>query len=194
MLGRLLKRRQDDTRVPPGQSVTTGFPILTYGPTPRIAKEALELEVSGLAEPAMFTFSDLQALPTTSIRRDFHCVTRWSKLDVAWTGVRTVDLMEILTLHEGASHVMMHCYGGYTTNLGLDDFLGQDCLLAYRLEGDDIPTDHGGPLRLIVPHLYAWKSAKWLSGLEFVGANEPGFWERNGYHMRGDPFAEERFS
>lgn len=180
--------------MPPGQSVTTGFPVLTYGPTPRLTREQVELTVTGAAEPRTFSFEDLLALPSGHVRRDFHCVTHWSKLDVGWTGVRTTELMRHVDLHDDADHVMVHCYGGYTTNLRLDDFLGEDCVLAYELEDAAIPVEHGGPLRLIVPHLYGWKSAKWLSSLEFLTANEPGFWERNGYHMRGDPFAEERYS
>ena len=180
-------------RVPPGQSVTQGFPVLTYGPTPRVQADTVELRIGGLAEARTFSWNELMALPQTTIRRDFHCVTHWSKLDVGWTGIRTTDLMEHVRLEDGATHVMLHAYGGYTTNLALDDFLAQDCLLAHALEGEPIPVEHGGPLRALVPHLYAWKSAKWLSGLEFLSANAPGFWERNGYHMRGDPFAEERY-
>ncbi|MEJ2666447.1 MAG: sulfite oxidase-like oxidoreductase [Deinococcales bacterium] len=185
--------KTDDARVPPGQSLARGFPVLTYGPTPRIAKERVELRVSGLATPRTFDWEALLALPQTSVRRDFHCVTHWSKLDVGWTGVLTTDLVRALDVAAAASHVMLRCYGGYTTNLSLEDFLAQGCLIAHRLEGEDIPAEHGGPLRAVIPHLYAWKSAKWLAELHFMRENEPGFWERNGYHMRGDPFAEERF-
>ena len=133
-------------------------------------------------------------LPQTTQTRDFHCVTHWSKLDVTWTGILVTDLMKVLEPDPKATHVMFHCYGGYTTNLALDDFTRNDCMLAHTLEGEDIPVDHGGPLRTLIPHLYAWKSAKWLNGIEFMNENRPGFWERNGYHMRGDPWKEERYS
>ena len=180
-------------RVPPGQNPTSGFPVLTYGPTPRIGEAELELRVFGLARPKRFRWDDLRTLPRTTLIRDFHCVTGWSRLDVCWTGVLTRDLLGRLEPRSEANHVMLHSYGGYTTNLTLDDFAADGCLLAYRLEGETIPVAHGGPLRAIIPHLYAWKSAKWLSGIEFMAADRPGFWERNGYHMRGDPFAEERY-
>jgi DMSO/TMAO reductase YedYZ molybdopterin-dependent catalytic subunit len=193
MLGKFFKKAPDDPRVPPGQSVTERFPVMTYGPTPRVAPEDVRLRIFGLAEQKTFTWDDLLALPQTTITRDFHCVTHWSKLDVSWTGVPTRDLMKEITLLDGATHVMCHCYGGYTTNLALEDFLADDCLLAHRLGEGPIPVEHGGPLRTVVPHLYAWKSAKWLSGLEFLAGDRPGFWERNGYHMRGDPFEEERY-
>ena len=185
--------RTDASRLPPGQSLTQGFPVLTYGPTPRLSPEQVELRVSGLAESRTLGWDDLMAMPQCSVRRDFHCVTRWSKFDVGWTGVRTTELVERLELEPSAAYVMVRCYGGYTTNLTLEDFLAEDCILAHRLEGEAIPVEHGGPLRLVVPHLYAWKSAKWVSELHFMDADAPGFWERNGYHMRGDPFAEERF-
>lgn len=192
-LGRV-KKPPNATRVPPGQSLTREFPVLTYGPTPRLDKERLELRVSGLATPRTFGWTALLALPQTSVRRDFHCVTHWSKLDVGWSGVLTTDLISALEVDRGATHVMLRCYGGYTTNLALEDFLADGCLIAQKLEGEDIPAEHGGPLRAVIPHLYAWKSAKWLSELHFMSRNEPGFWERNGYHMRGDPFAEQRFA
>ena len=194
MLRRLLAKPPADTeRLPPGQSLTRGFPVLTYGPTPRLTKQSAELVISGLAAARTFTWDELMALPQSDVRRDFHCVTHWSKFDVGWTGVRTTELVRHLDVDPAATHVMLRCYGGYSTNLTLEDFLAEDCLLAHKLEGEDIPDEHGGPLRAIVPHLYAWKSAKWLHELHFMDQNVPGFWERNGYHMRGDPFAEERF-
>ena len=190
---RLFSKRPGGERLPPGQSVVRGFPVLTYGPTPRLTPQDATLTISGLANARSFGWDELMALPQTDVRRDFHCVTRWSKYDVGWTGILTRDLMERLEVDTAATHVMLRCYGGYSTNLRLEDFLADGCLLAHRLEGEDIPVEHGGPLRAIVPHLYAWKSAKWVSELEFMDQNVPGFWERNGYHMRGDPFAEERF-
>lgn len=193
MIGKFFRKEPDNPKVPSGQSVTERFPVLTYGPTPRVAKEDVKLEISGLATPRTFTWDDLLALPQTTLTRDFHCVTHWSKLDVSWTGVLTTELIERLDVSDEATHIMFHCYGGYTTNLAMADFLADGCMLAHTLEGHDIPIDHGGPLRSLIPHLYAWKSAKWLSGIEFMAGDRPGFWERNGYHMRGDPWKEERY-
>ncbi len=194
MIGKFFKKDPNNPRVPPGQSVTEGFPVLTYGPTPRVEPQDLEVRVFGLVEEKTLSWQDLMALPQTTLTKDFHCVTHWSKLDVTWTGVLTADLMAHLDPHENATHVMFHCYGGYTTNLSLEDFLAEGCMVVHTLEGEPIPVEHGGPLRTLIPHLYAWKSAKWLSGLEFMHGDRPGFWERNGYHMRGEPFAEERYS
>ena len=193
MIGNFFRKEPDNPRVPPGQSLTERFPVLTYGPTPRVEAKDLKLRVFGLAEERVFGWDELLALPQTTLTRDFHCVTHWSKLDVTWTGVLTTELMKHLKVQDDASHVMFHCYGGYTTNLALEDFLADGCMLAHRLGETPIPTEHGGPLRALVPHLYAWKSAKWLNGLEFMRGDRPGFWERNGYHMRGDPFEEERY-
>ena len=194
MIGKFFKKDPDNPRVPPGQSVTEGFPVLTYGPTPRVEPQDVEVRAFGLVEEKTFSWQDLLALPQTTLTRDFHCVTHWSKLDVTWTGVLTTDLMAQLKGFENATHIMFHCYGGYTTNLALEDFLAEGCMVVHTLEGEPIPVEHGGPLRTLIPHLYAWKSAKWLSGIEFMHGDKPGFWERNGYHMRGEPFAEERYS
>ncbi len=194
MLGTFFRKESSNPKLPPGQALTERFPVLTYGPTPRVAKEAFELRVFGLAKERLFDWEALMALPRTTQTRDFHCVTHWSKLDVTWTGVLTSELMTALEVEDEASHVMLHCYGGYTTNLELEDFLVEDGMIAYLLEGEDIPVNHGGPLRALIPHLYAWKSAKWLSGIEFMAGDRPGFWERNDYHNRGEPWAEERYS
>lgn len=193
MLPQLFRKRRAEARLPPGQGLTRRFPVLTYGPTPHLEPEQVRLRVSGLAEAATFEWNDVMALPRTEVRRDFHCVTQWTKLDVGWAGVLTRDLLEAVELHPAASHVMLRCYGGYTTNLSLEDFQADGCLLAYALEGEPIPADHGGPLRAVIPHLYAWKSAKWVHELHFMDQNVPGFWERNGYHLRGDPFLEQRY-
>jgi DMSO/TMAO reductase YedYZ molybdopterin-dependent catalytic subunit len=193
MLGNIFKKDPNNPKVPPGQSVTERFPVLTYGPTPRLEASDVTLTISGLATPRTFSWDDLMALPQTTMTKDFHCVTRWSKLDVTWTGVLTKDLMAVLEVEDTATHIMFRCYGGYTTNLAMADFLAEGCMLAHTLEKDPIPAEHGGPLRAIIPHLYAWKSAKSLSGIEFMDQNNPGFWEKNGYHMRGEPFAEERY-
>ena len=194
MLGNLFRKDPNNPKVPPNQSVTEKFPVLTYGPTPRVNKEDVELRIFGLAEEKVFKWQDLLALPQTTLTKDFHCVTHWSKLEVTWTGVLTTELMKHISVKPEATHIMFHCYGGYTTNLSMADFLAEGCSIVHTLEGQDIPVDHGGPLRSLIPHLYAWKSAKWLNGIEFMSGDKPGFWERNGYHMRGEPFAEERYS
>ena len=133
-------------------------------------------------------------LPQQEFTADFHCVTRWSKLDVTWTGVKITDLFNTLEIDPKATHVLQHCYGGYTTNLSLEDFARPENFLAHTLNGEPLPADHGGLLRSVVPHLYAWKSAKWINGIEFLDHDEEGFWERNGYHMRGEPWAEQRYA
>ena len=181
-------------RVPPGQHLAQGFPVLTYGDTPSIAQKDWELKVWGLAKPITLTWADVQAMPQRHFTADFHCVTTWSKLDVEWTGVTVPDFMQHLEIDPAAIHVMQHSYGGYTTNLALDDFNRAENFFAHTLFGEPLPPQHGGPMRLVVPHLYAWKSAKWISGLEFLDHEVPGFWERNGYHYRGEPWAEERYN
>ncbi len=181
-------------RVPPGQHLAKGFPVLTYGPTPAVTQAEWQLKFSGLVTPKTLSWDDLMALPQHQFTADFHCVTTWSKLDVTWTGVKVTDLLATVEVDDQAAHVMAHCYGGYTTNLAMADFARPENFLAHTLEGQPLPAEHGGPLRLVVPHLYAWKSAKWLSGLEFFAEPVLGFWERNGYHRRGEPWAEERYS
>ena len=174
--------------------VLKSFPVLAYGPTPEVTQDDWQLTLSGLVTPKTLTWADLMDLPQQQFTADFHCVTTWSKLDVTWTGVKITDLLATVDVDPKAVHVMAHCYGGYTTNVAMEDFVRPENFLAHTLEGDPLPADHGGPLRLVVPHLYAWKSAKWLNGLEFLAEPAPGFWERNGYHMRGEPWAEERYS
>ena len=201
MLGRFFKKPEDDMggRVPPGQTLTARFPVLTYGPVPRYKKEDITVRVWGLAEEQTFTWIDLQKMKQETLTYDIHCVTHWSKLDTTWTGVGVPELMSHITLKPGATHVMIHSVGGYTTNLSLEDFVREQNLLAYEFGNTPdsvaaLETEHGGPMRLVVPHLYFWKSAKWMNGLEFLSADEAGFWEKNGYHMHGDPFKDERYS
>jgi DMSO/TMAO reductase YedYZ molybdopterin-dependent catalytic subunit len=181
-------------RVPPGQNLATGFPVLTYGDVPEIHTPDWQLQVWGLATPTTFSLENILAMPQSEFTADFHCVTTWSKLDVQWTGVRVTDFLNQVELSESASHVMVHCYGGYTTNLTLDDFARPENFFAHTLFGEPLPAERGGPLRLVVPHLYAWKSAKWVNGLEFLDHMELGFWEQRGYHHRGDPWTKQRYS
>lgn len=181
-------------RVPPGQHLATGFPVLTYGDTPSVGLSTWQFKVWGLAQPVTITWDEFMAMPQSNFTADFHCVTTWSKLDVQWTGVKVTDFMQHIEVDPRAQHVMEHCYGGYTTNIALSDFLREENFFAHTLHGEALPAEHGGPLRLVVPHLYAWKSAKWINGLEFLEQMQLGFWERNGYHHRGDPWARERYS
>ncbi|HEY9888670.1 MAG TPA: sulfite oxidase-like oxidoreductase [Candidatus Obscuribacterales bacterium] len=181
-------------RVPPGQHLAKGFPVLTYGDTPHISPTDWKLKTWGQAERKTYTWEDMMALPQTDFTADFHCVTTWSKLDVSWQGIAVPDFLATLKVESTATHVMLHCFGDYTTNLALADFNRPENFFAHTLYGEPLPADHGGPMRLVVPHLYAWKSAKWISGIEFLSQENLGFWERNGYHHRGEPFAEERYS
>ena len=192
------KRSED--RVPPGQYVTEKWPVLTYGATPAVSPKQYQLRIFGqVAKEVVLDWQRLTSLPTVTVDADFHCVTRFSMLDNRWQGFSTRALLEALvddgvTVGSEATHVMAHCYGGYTTNMPLEDFLSEHALFATHRNDEPIDTDHGGPLRLIVPHLYAWKSAKWINGIELLTADERGFWEENGYHTYGDPWSEQRFS
>lgn len=187
--------RTGDERVPPGQYVTDKWPVLTYGDTPEIEPERWSVLLFGrVAEEMTLTWEQFQALPRVRVTADFHCVTRFSTLDNAWEGVSTRELLRHVRPDPEASHVMVHCYGGYTTNLPLEDFLSEHALLVDRHNGLPLAVDHGGPVRLVVPHLYAWKSAKWVNGIELLDGDQRGFWERSGYHTYGDPWREERFS
>lgn len=182
-------------RVPPGQFVTQGFPVLTYGETVRYSSlDGWDLRIFGLAKEAQFSWEKLLALPSKTQTVNIHCVTRWSKLDTTWTGVPWREFLRHIEVDPRATHVMAHCDHNYTTNIALDVLDDDDTMLAYLYEGKPIEPDHGYPLRLLVPKKYFWKSAKWLRGLEFIHGDRPGFWERYGYHMQGDPWLEERFS
>ncbi|MBD1935496.1 MULTISPECIES: sulfite oxidase-like oxidoreductase [Cyanophyceae] len=196
MLGKFFKKPEspDSDRTPPGQYLTKGFPVLTYGNTPRVNADTWQFRVWGLAKEKTFSWADFMAMPQHDFTADFHCVTRWSKLDVQWTGVKVTDFMKLVEVDPKAAYIMEHCYGGYTTNISMDDFVREENFFAHTLFGEPLPAEHGGPMRLVVPHIYAWKSAKWINGLEFLSQEELGFWERNGYHRRGEPWAEERYS
>ncbi len=183
----------DPVRLPPGQSPTEKFPVLTIGATPRLDTATWSFSVHGLvAAPFALRWEELLALPRTALTTDLHCVTRWSKFDTSWVGVRVRDLLERAAPLPSASHVLVHAHGGYTTNLPLEALMGDDVLVAHTFDGRPLERDHGGPARLLVPRRYLWKSAKWVSALELLDHDEPGLWERNGYHNDGDPWAEER--
>lgn len=186
-----------DQRIPPGQSRTRKWPVLDASGPPRIDLATWKLRIFGLVrQPIELTWNEFLALPRVKVFSDFHCVTRWSRLGNVWEGVSTRALLELAggPLDE-ARFALAHGYDrGFTTNLPLQDFLSEDALIATTHDGDPISTDHGGPARLIVPLLYAWKSAKWISGIELLPADRAGFWESNGYHMRGDPWSEERYN
>lgn len=182
-------------RLPPGQTLTDKFPVLSYGPTPRFDRAKWDFRVVGLVEPQLrFNYEEFHALPRSHQVSDFHCVTTWSRFDNAWEGVKVRDLMRLVTLAPQVRFVIVHCDGGYTTNLPLDEFLDDDVILAHRHDGRDLEPDHGWPLRLVVPKLYAWKSAKWVRALEFSDQDRRGFWEVRGYHNHADPWREERYS
>jgi len=191
------KRRRSGPpdRVPPGQYVTNDFPVLSAGPTPRIplGKWRFTLEQLG-REEVTWTWEEFMQLPAQEIVADVHCVTKWSKLDTRWTGVSVDILLEHLALDPRMLYVMAYSYGGYTTNIPLVEVINGQAFVAYAYNGEPIPPEHGGPARLVVPHLYFWKSAKWLHGLRLMERDTPGFWETFGYHNHGDPWKEERYS
>jgi DMSO/TMAO reductase YedYZ molybdopterin-dependent catalytic subunit len=181
-------------RLPPGQYLTEKWPVLHYGGVPRVDLATWTLTLNGLVvSPKTLSYSDFKALPRRTLKTDIHCVTRWSLLDSEWEGVPVSEVMKLIELQPSATHVMVHAEHGYTTNLSLDDFLREENMLVDTRNGEPIPREHGWPLRLFVPHLYFWKSAKWLRGFEFMSGDKPGFWEQYGYHMRGDPWQEERY-
>lgn len=181
-------------RLPPGQTLTEDFPVLTYGPTPRFNPDTWTLRAFGAVErDTSWTWAQFQTLPTVKITCDIHCVTRWSKFDTVWEGVPFKHIAELVGVKPEAKHVIAHCEHGYTTNVPLEDMLRDEVMLAMRYDGQPLDAEHGGPLRTLVPHLYLWKSAKWVRGLEFSATDKPGFWEVGGYHNYGDPFREERY-
>ena len=182
-------------RVPPGQALTTKWPVLTYGLTPRFDPKTWTFRCFGLVEEEVtWTWEELLKLPRTEVRCDIHCVTRWSRLDNRFEGVPIREIMKRVRLKPGAHYVMVHADPDYTTNLPLAELIAGDVLLALKHDGSELTPEHGGPLRLVVPKLYFWKSAKWLRAFEFLEVNPPGFWELNGYHMHADPWKEERYS
>jgi DMSO/TMAO reductase YedYZ molybdopterin-dependent catalytic subunit len=189
-------RRRDEGppgRVPPGQYVEHGFPVLSAGPTPHTPLEEWDFSIVGdIDEPLRWTWEKLRALPSEEITVDIHCVTKWSKLDTSWDGV-SVDTL-LAGVETDAEYALAFSDGGYTTNIPLDDLLGGKAWVAYGYDGEPLDPEHGGPARLLVPHLYFWKSAKWVRGLRLMNEDEPGFWEGLGYHIYGDPWREQRYS
>ena len=195
-LGRVTDIKQDQTgqSAPPGQFITNKFPVLTFGQTPQIDLADWKFNVFGLVDEAFeLDWKEFTNLPRVTIEAEFHCVTQWSKLQNTWEGVSFRQLMKLVKTKPEAHYAMVHCYGGYSTNLALDVVDDDDVLFAYRHDGQALTAEHGGPMRFVVPKRYGWKSAKWVNGIEFMEQDRPGFWEARGYHMEGDPWREERF-
>ena len=181
-------------RIPPGQHVVDSWPILHFDKVPKIDLKTWEFRAFGLVEEEMkWSWDEFTGLPSSIVRSDWHCVTSWSKLDMRWEGITSREIAGKLKILPDAKAVMVHSFDGYSTNLLLSDFLEEDVIFALAEGGKELPPEKGRPLRLVVPKLYAWKSAKWVSGIEFIAKNRPGFWELRGYHMHGDPWKEERY-
>ena len=187
------RRRNDDPALPPGQLLTESCPVLSAGPTPSIVPETWEFFLhTGSGSTRRWSWDEFLALPSEEITTDIHCVTSWSKLGTRWRGVSLDTLFA--EVETSLDFVMAHSYGGYTTNLSLADVLNGQAWIAYEYDGAPLDAEHGGPARLLVPHLYFWKSAKWIRGLVMQKDDKPGFWEQYGYHLHGDPWREERYS
>jgi DMSO/TMAO reductase YedYZ molybdopterin-dependent catalytic subunit len=188
-------RRRDDApsdRVPPGQYVTDDFPVLSAGPTPHTSLDDWDLTITGEVDGLRrWSWDEFRALPSEPVTVDIHCVTKWSKLDSEWEGVPLDTLLD--GVDTTAEYVVAFCDGGYTTNLPLEDLTEGKAWIAFAFDGEPLDPEHGGPARLLVPHLYFWKSAKWVRGLRLTATDEPGFWEQNGYHNYGDPWKEQRY-
>src|SRR4051794_27048181 len=186
------RRDVDPARIPPGQYVVDDFPVLSAGATPRTALDEWSFTISGeVDEPVSWSWEELIALPAGTFTADIHCVTKWSKLDTTWKGVSVDTLLEGVDTE--ADYLTAWCDGDYTTNLAVEDVTGGRAWIAYEYGDEPLEPEHGGPARLLVPHLYLWKSAKWVRGLTLTLADEPGFWETNGYHNYGDPWREQRY-
>ena len=188
-------RRRDDAdsaRIPPGQYVTSDFPVLSAGPTPHTPLDEWTFTLRGAVDaPVTWTWEEFKSLPSQTTTVDIHCVTKWSKLDTTWKGVSVDTLLD--GVETSAEYVTAFCDGGYTTNLPLADVIDGQAWIAFAYGGEPLEPEHGGPARLLVPHLYFWKSAKWVRGLRLTATDEPGFWESNGYHIYGDPWKEQRY-
>jgi len=183
----------DPSRVPPGQYVTQDFPVLSAGPTPHHPLDWWSLTIEGeVDEPVSWKWDEFRKLPTETVTVDIHCVTKWTKLDTVWTGVSVDTLLD--GVETRGKYVTAYSDGGYTTNLPLEDLIGGKAWIAFEYDGEPLDPEHGGPARLLVPHLYFWKSAKWVRGLELRQDDKPGFWEMYGYHNYGDPWKEQRYA
>jgi DMSO/TMAO reductase YedYZ molybdopterin-dependent catalytic subunit len=180
-----------DGRLPPGQYLTGGFPVLSAGPTPHTPLDEWTFTIHAGGEAVRWTWEEFRALPSESVTVDIHCVTRWSKLDTTWEAVSLDTLLD--RVDHDAAYALAFCDGGYTTNVPLEDLTGGKAWIAFGYDGEPLDPEHGGPARLLVPHLYFWKSAKWVRGLRLLDDDEPGFWETNGYHLYGDPWREQRY-
>ena len=188
------KRRENvsSSRVPPGQHVVDDYPVLSAGPTPRVSLDAWTFTIDGeIDAPKRWTWKEFRALPSETFTVDIHCVTKWSKLDTTWTGVSMETVLE--GIETAAEFVTVHSDGGYTTNLPLADLHGSQAWVVWEYDGQPLHPEHGGPVRMVVPHLYFWKSAKWVRGITLQNEEQPGFWETNGYHIYGDPWKEQRY-
>ena len=191
----LADRGIDPARLPPGQYHTDRFPVLHVGDVPEYDMAQWTLAVGGNVErPYTLTWDELRALPAVEITTDLHCVTKWSKFDTVWRGVRLRDLFERAGMRSDTRHLVQHAEFGYTANVPIEDALGDQCLLAYAYDGAPLEPEHGFPARTLIPQLYLWKSVKWIRGLELSTVDKPGFWEVRGYHNYGDPFREQRFT
>jgi len=192
---KLERTMRDAGRLPPGQSLTLKWPVLHVGDVPRFDPQTWDFRMAGLVEkPVRLTWDGFTHLPTKEVTADMHCVTRWSRFDVRWEGVPFTEVAKLAAVKPEAKYVMVHAEAGFTSNVPLDDLMRPTTLFALKHNGEPLPADHGYPVRLVVPHLYAWKSVKWVRGIEFMAHDAPGFWEENGYNMYGDPFQEQRFS
>ena len=186
------RQRDQQDRLPPGQYLVRDFPVLSAGPTPHLSTDRWEFTITTeTGKVHTWNWAEMLALPAEDVTVDLHCVTKWTKLDTGWRGVSIDTLLE--NVETAADFVVAHSYDGYTTNLPLEDLLDGQAWVAYRYDPDPIPAEHGGPARLLVPHLYFWKSAKWVHGLRLLLEDEPGFWETAGYHNYGDPWREQRY-
>jgi DMSO/TMAO reductase YedYZ molybdopterin-dependent catalytic subunit len=191
----LERAMRDAGRLPPGQSATLKWPVLHEGDVPRFDPRTWDFRVTGLVEtPLHLTWQQFASLPMKKVVADMHCVTRWSRFDVRWEGVPFTEVMKLVRAKLGANFAMVEGENGYTSNVPLADLMRPTTLFALKHNGEPLPDEHGFPVRLVVPHLYAWKSVKWVRGFELLEHDAPGFWEQNGYHIYGDPFKEQRFS
>ena len=189
------KNARAEGRLPPGQSLTLKWPVLHAGSVPRFDAVGWDFRIDGLVEePLRLTWEEFRALPQVEVISDFHCVTRWSRLDNRWKGVRFTEVLKRVKMKAGVAYVLVLAEEGYTANVPLHDLERPDVLFAFEHDGEPLPAEHGGPLRLVVPQLYAWKSVKWVRGLTLLDHDQLGFWERNGYHAYGDPWKEQRYS